>query len=547
MAKELLFILRQSPDWHALSEDYRRGRAIDPDRFRPPVHIPGFPANIVELVEQWNATMRVDFFTCRSRLKELCEDSLAQIPNARRFSYLEVDKIGPELSDSIVFYHDDDDWFSPIIGETLEEVLPPEFDVCVFPLVRISADTTTLARQVGKPKIVIGRQRPFSHRYQSNNYGINGKTCDREMLLAMKDHVEASEYANGRGLRDVYIDRFISATAKTPCSAQAVAMLFHPDSAEPKSILRDYTASLRQLVFPEELSWISSRVAKVAELFEEAAGPENEALPVVNPATVSGGEAASHAVIDSLRPHAGIGAQKFFAFLAERIDPSTYLEIGTRSGDSLSNTNCDCICVDPEFKIETDVIKNRRRAFFFQMTSDAFFASNDIKQYFPSGIDLAFLDGMRRFEFLLRDFINTEKYCRPDSVIVIRDCLPRNPELIGRSRRPGAWNGDVWKILPILKRYRPALNILAFDAPPAGLVACTELDPFSTVLSDSYDRIVTEFLTANVPPDIDSLFPLRKTRFLQSHPGRLRKLLFFPNRGSAEPAGMELAGLDAPS
>ncbi len=33
------------------------------------------------------------------------------------------------------------------------------------------------------------------------------------------------------------------------------------------------------------------------------------------------------------------------------------------------------------------------------------------------------------------------------------------------------WTGDVWKLIPILQRYRPDLQLTLFDAPPSGLVA----------------------------------------------------------------------------
>jgi hypothetical protein len=56
-----------------------------------------------------------------------------------------------------------------------------------------------------------------------------------------------------------------------------------------------------------------------------------------------------------------------------------------------------------------------------------------------------------------------------------------------------AWTGDVWKVIPILKKYRPDLRILFLDCPPTGLVAISRLEPQSTILSDSYYQIVDEF------------------------------------------------------
>jgi hypothetical protein len=548
MAQQLLFILRQSPDWHALADDFKQGRKVKPERFRPPIPVPGFPGNIVELVGQWNATMGVDFFSCRSRLKEMCEDSIAQIPNAHRISYREVGKVGPEIKESIAFYHDDDDWFSPDIGKILQETLPENYDICVFPLVRLSGDTTTLIRQGGRPDLVIGRLRPFSHRYQSNNYGINGRICDREMLLGMKDHVEGSEYANTHGLRDAYINRIISATAKTPCSAQAVVQIFR-EPGKAQHLVRQYISGLKAVQIPANLPWIAARVQKVIDLFSEAAergpaasvakgrplnflgGKPGVVLTPPQPAPAGQTKVAISqkriSATSSERPgHGGVGSARFIKFLAREIAPSSYLEIGTRAGESLEKTDCDAICVDPDFVLKPDVMKKRRRAFFFQMTSDEFFASNDLKQFFPKGVDLAFLDGMHHFEFLLRDFINTEKSSRQDSVILMRDCLPGNANITNRIRKPGPWAGDVWKMLPILKRYRPDLKVVMFDCPPTGLVACTNLNPESSILPEAYDQIVAEFLdVTNLPHDLPAMFPRGDTKFLIERPEELRELL----------------------
>ena len=82
-----------------------------------------------------------------------------------------------------------------------------------------------------------------------------------------------------------------------------------------------------------------------------------------------------------------------------------------------------------------DVIGTKQRAFFFQMTSDAFFADHDLALFFPRGVDLAFIDGMHRFEFLLRDFINTERRCHARSIVLLHDCLPRNCRMAERVAR----------------------------------------------------------------------------------------------------------------
>lgn len=185
------------------------------------------------------------------------------------------------------------------------------------------------------------------------------------------------------------------------------------------------------------------------------------------------------------------------------LKPRSYLEVGIRRGVSLQLATCPTIGIDPAFRLDAPALANKSACHLFRMTSDAFFAAHDPKVLVGGPLDLAFLDGMHLFEFLLRDFINTEAHCRAGSVVVLHDCLPTDVAMTRRAQRytpehgptraPGAWAGDVWKLVPILRRHRPDLKLLVLDAPPTGLVLISGLDPSSTVLRDRYDQIVAEY------------------------------------------------------
>ncbi len=200
--------------------------------------------------------------------------------------------------------------------------------------------------------------------------------------------------------------------------------------------------------------------------------------------------------------HTGMGYLEFMEVLADALSPRTYFEIGTEAGHSLRSVRCDAVCVDPDFEISQNVFQGRRVAHFFQMASDDFFAHYDLRIYLSCGVDLAFLDGLHHYEVLLRDFINTERYCHERSLVLLHDCLPLNERMAERQQRLDenedaetrhAWTGDVWKILPILRKYRPDLRIVQFDCGPTGLIGCSGLDPQSQVLSENYDKILREF------------------------------------------------------
>ena len=62
------------------------------------------------------------------------------------------------------------------------------------------------------------------------------------------------------------------------------------------------------------------------------------------------------------------------------------------------------------------------------------------------------------------------------------------------SHRTGWWTGDVWRVVPMLKKYRPDLRILCLDASPTGLILVSNLNPKNDTLSQRYSGIVEEMM-----------------------------------------------------
>jgi hypothetical protein len=263
-----LLVTRQSPDWRALARDYRRQGRVDPARFVPAEAIPAFPPNVADLIDRWNATMSIDFFSCRARLKEIADWTLADIP-ARRIRYDEVEALGPALQGHVIFFHDDDDWFSPGLAGIVA-ILPFDgYDVCVFNLIRLWTSTWTFVRRGQASRVIVGEQTGFRSRFQSNNYGVNGDACEPSAVVAMKDHLLASGYADANALRDLYVEEIIGVTAKTACSASMLPALFaEPDTA--KAQVRRYLDSLQALEVPGDVAWIAGPIRHVVDLFSAA-------------------------------------------------------------------------------------------------------------------------------------------------------------------------------------------------------------------------------------------------------------------------------------
>jgi hypothetical protein len=187
---------------------------------------------------------------------------------------------------------------------------------------------------------------------------------------------------------------------------------------------------------------------------------------------------------------------QLLAGLQKRLRPRTYFEIGVRKGKSLELSRTPTVGVDPFFEVNREI---RCDVHLVRTTSDEFFARRHPFAHLPEPVlDLAFIDGMHLAEFALRDFMNTERFCHPASVIVIDDVLPRNVVEASRGRvgptEHGAWAGDVYKVLEVLRRFRPDLLVLEVDTKPTGTVVVLRPDPANDVLHDEYDALVPELV-----------------------------------------------------
>ena len=179
--------------------------------------------------------------------------------------------------------------------------------------------------------------------------------------------------------------------------------------------------------------------------------------------------------------------------LHETLRPRLYVEIGVDAGRTLSLARppTRAIGVDPAAREGGVTFAADTR--LFALESDAFFAGEAEAALAGEPIALAFVDGLHLFEQALRDFIHVERHAAPETVVLFHDCLPLDRATASRTRATGFWTGDVWKIVPVLARHRPDLELFVIPTYPTGLLVVTRLDPASTVLSERFDSIVAQF------------------------------------------------------
>jgi hypothetical protein len=187
--------------------------------------------------------------------------------------------------------------------------------------------------------------------------------------------------------------------------------------------------------------------------------------------------------------------------LHEILQPRTYLEIGVETGATLAFAKGaeQAVGVDPDASLlKRESLPAHARV--FSTTSDAFFAQHKREEIFGERrVDLALIDGMHLFEYALRDFINVESWSMPGGVVVMHDCVPLSPVTASRERQSNLWVGDVWKVVSILREYRPELSVKIVMTAPSGLCIVRGLNPASRVLSGQLDEIVARYLDVPYP------------------------------------------------
>lgn len=182
------------------------------------------------------------------------------------------------------------------------------------------------------------------------------------------------------------------------------------------------------------------------------------------------------------------------------LSPRVYLEIGVEHGATLTlaQRSAVAIGIDPgDHALRHPLPRGAR---LFRETSDDFFARRSRDDVLGDAVvDLAFIDGMHRFEHVLRDIAHVEAWCSPGSVIVLHDCLPVTPTSAERDRRTRFWVGDCWKAVECLLRERPDLTLTTLPCHPSGLVVLRGLEPSSSVLSARLPELIVEYVERPYP------------------------------------------------
>lgn len=141
-------------------------------------------------------------------------------------------------------------------------------------------------------------------------------------------------------------------------------------------------------------------------------------------------------------------------YLIYKNNYKSYLEIGLDNAINFEQIDCehkesvDPFIVDQNHPncLNCDEDQFILERLTYRMTSDELFEQMpEDKKY-----DIVFIDGLHTKEQVFRDIVNSFKHLNPGGTIVMHDCLPAVEKNQYVPRITGEWNGDVWKVLPVL-------------------------------------------------------------------------------------------------
>ena len=173
----------------------------------------------------------------------------------------------------------------------------------------------------------------------------------------------------------------------------------------------------------------------------------------------------SLAVLPREHPHT-LSARRLNQIASSMDCCNAYLEIGLCSGETFEDVSVPVrVGVDPSILFRLDQLPPGVRV--HEVESDRFFA----QLVNTARFDLIFLDGLHEWEQTYRDFLSALRHLSDVGVVVIDDVVPDciasscpdQKEALATRRAlgdySGAWHGDVYKVVPIIRRLHPDLYV----------------------------------------------------------------------------------------
>src|SRR5688572_14654802 len=219
-------------------------------------------------------------------------------------------------------------------------------------------------------------------------------------------------------------------------------------------------------------------------------------------------------------------------YAIDRLGARTYLEIGVDEGQSFCAIKATVkIGVDPLAPRPAVALElTKAGVSYFQQTSDDFFAAS-APVALPSGVDVAFIDGLHTYVQTFRDINNVLRHLNPGGIILVHDCLPASAEearvaesydeawRLNGAGWSGLWTGDGWKaIVAVRSGHAPGHGFVMHCDHGVGVVYKSAAPALLGLSPGEIDRLEYSVLAA----DPERLLGLSRPNRLRGVISRLR-------------------------
>lgn len=207
--------------------------------------------------EMWNATFNIPYHRFRQRVKEIAELNLSRVENARI-----VTPQDPIPADAMIAPVDDDDWFSPEVGNRLGEVTDPAIFGCHW-IRHILEPERHRRRFKGLLKEALTRRVILA----TNNYAFRNRP-GVEILL--RDHLSAGLRLQSTPAELRYFHLALSIHNRSMASQTVLAITRPTISREELiQIYQQHRQLYARTFLSPSLRWAKPYVAMMAQLMDE--------------------------------------------------------------------------------------------------------------------------------------------------------------------------------------------------------------------------------------------------------------------------------------
>lgn len=201
------------------------------------------------------------------------------------------------------------------------------------------------------------------------------------------------------------------------------------------------------------------------------------------------------------------------------LKPKFYFQSGVQNGLFLNLCRCQSVvCGDPNMIAKTVPFPTR---IFIEKASQFFGNEKRLFSIFSREIDLAFLSAPDLAENLIQQIGKLEAFMSKSGAMVLGNVCPDHIEMTHPKRSYRQWAGTAYKIIPLLAKYRPDLEVQIHntyrDGFRYGTAVLTNLDPTNTFIKDNLDSLLIELSSmkeASSIEQVEKIVDLKEVGFL---------------------------------